>query len=465
MTRLVVILALLQGSVYAQRTVTKIDSNWQFVKGESAAGSADWQEIHLPHTWNTDDVMDDVPGYYRGVGWYRKVFTAGNQLKGKTLSLYFEGANQEAEVFINGKKAGEHIGGYTGFSIDITPYVKFNSANEILVKVDNSFNRNIAPLSADFTFYGGIYRDVYLVTANKIHFRNEHGSDGVYITTPQVSEQNASVEIKSIVTNTTGQSATVYIVSSVSSRNGQSVAQSRTAVTLPAHISSSVLQKMDAINSPRLWSPEDPYLYIAETKITDATGRVLDVITNPVGFRWFSFDADKGFLLNGAPYKLVGASRHQDYKGMGNAVPDELAIHDVVLLKNMGANFLRVAHYPQDPSVLQACDSLGLLASVEIPVVNEITETDSFYRNCEQMQVEMIRQNFNHPSVVVWCYMNEVLLRPHFTDDKERQKEYFASIKKLAQSLEDLTRREDPSRYTMMANHGNLGQYKSTGLL
>jgi len=452
--RLVVILALLQGSAYAQRTVTKINSNWQFRKDRT-----DWQQVHLPHTWNADDVMDDVPGYYRGIGWYRKMFTAGNQLKGKTLSLYFEGANQEAEVFINGKKAGQHTGGYTGFSIDITPYVKLNAANEILVKVDNSFNKNIAPLSADFTFYGGIYRDVYLITTNKVHL------DGVYNTTPQVSKQQASVNIKSLVSNTTDQAATIYVVSSVSSRNGQSVAQSRTAVTLPAHYNTSVVQQLDAIKLPQLWSPENPYLYTTTTKITDAKGKVLDIITNPLGFRWFSFDADKGFLLNGEPYKLVGASRHQDYKGLGNAVPDELAIRDVALLKNMGANFLRVAHYPQDPSVLQACDSLGLLASVEIPIVNEITETDSFYRNCEQMQVEMIRQSFNHPSVVIWCYMNEVLLRPHFTDDKEKQQEYFASIKKLAQRLEDLTRKEDPTRYTMMANHGNLNQYKNAGLL
>ena len=170
-------------------------------------------------------------------------------------------------------------------------------------------------------------------------------------------------------------------------------------------------------------------------------------------------------MLNGAPYKLAGASRHQDYKGLGNAVPDVLAVQDMVKLKQMGANFLRVAHYPQDPSVLNACDSLGLLAAVEIPIVNEITESDTFYRNCEQMQVEMVRQNFNHPSIVMWCYMNEVLLRSRYNDNKERQQQYYASIKKLAQNLENLTRREDPYRYTMMANHGNLAQYKNAGLL
>ncbi|MGB8193622.1 MAG: glycoside hydrolase family 2 TIM barrel-domain containing protein, partial [Chitinophagaceae bacterium] len=162
--------------------------------------------------------------------------------------------------------------------------------------------------------------------------------------------------------------------------------------------------------------------------------------------------------------KLVGVSRHQDRPGMGNAVPDALALEDIEWLKKMGGNFLRVAHYPQDPVVLQACDRLGILASVEIPVVNEITESDSFYNNCERMQVEMIRQNYNHPSVIMWCYMNEVLLRPHFNNDKERQKIYIGNITKLAKRLENTTRREDPYRYTMIAHHGDFDKYKNAEL-
>ncbi|HEX2684673.1 MAG TPA: glycoside hydrolase family 2 TIM barrel-domain containing protein, partial [Ferruginibacter sp.] len=456
---------LLSCIVHAQpRVVVRMNEGWQFLKGDST-GNNSWQNIHLPHTWNVDDVMDDVPGYYRGVCWYRKIFTPGNELKGKEVSFYFEGANQEAEIFINGKKAGQHTGGYTGFSVPVTQYLQFNAPNEILVKVDNSFNKNIAPLTADFTFYGGIYRDVYLTATDKIHFTADAGSNGVYITTPQVSKQQASVEIKSLLTNSTDKKIVVTVVSSLTDKAGRRVAQTRSTATIDAHAGSRMLQTIEAVKSPELWSPEKPYLYTVETKIINSKGVVLDAITNPLGFRWFSFDADKGFLLNGEPYKLVGASRHQDYKGLGNALPNEFAINDVALLKNMGANFLRVAHYPQDPAVLQACDSIGLLASVEIPVVNEITETDSFYNNCAQMQVEMIRQNFNHPSVIVWCYMNEVLLRPHFNEDKERQKEYFSAINKLAHRLEDLTRKQDPTRYTMMANHGNLNQYKNAGLL
>ncbi|RZM15925.1 MAG: hypothetical protein EOO88_43215, partial [Pedobacter sp.] len=241
------------------------------------------------------------------------------------------------------------------------------------------------------------------------------------------------------------------------------------SVSTPALINASqnkeIVQDIP-VTYPTLWSVASPYLYKASTIITEAsTGKVLDEIEHSVGFRWFTFDASQGFFLNGKSLKLIGASRHQDRKGFGNAVPDSLARKDVVLLKEMGGNFLRVAHYPQDPAVLKACDELGILASVEIPVVNEITETDSFYNNCLQMQVEMIRQHYNHPSVIIWCYMNEVLLRPSFNDDKARQTLYFSNIAKLAGRLDSLTRKEDPFRYTMIAHHGNYNQYKEVGLI
>jgi len=447
------------------RIILNMNKNWQFVKEENPTENSPWQNIHLPHTWNKDDVMDDEPGYYRGAAWYKKTFTVGKEFYDKQISLYFEGANQETEVFINGQKAGEHIGGYTGFSVSVTNLIRHDGANELMVKVNNRHNKNIPPLTADFTFYGGIYRDIYLVATNKIHFTSDAGSNGVYISTPNVTAANASVQIKTLLTNSTSTSTSVFVTSTVLDKGGKVIATKKSSFQLKAGEQQNLLQIIDAIKAPKLWTPETPYLYSVETKITDAKGKLLDRVVNPLGFRWFSFDAAKGFFLNGAPYKLVGASRHQDYKGLGNAVPDDLAVQDVVLLKKMGGNFLRVAHYPQDPSVLKACDSLGILASVEIPIVNEITETDSFYRNCEQMQVEMIRQNFNHPSVIMWCYMNEVLLRPQFANDKERQKLYFKNINSLAQRLEALTRKEDQSRYTMMANHGSLEQYKNVGLL
>jgi beta-galactosidase len=448
------------------RITLNMNKDWRFVKGDRNDASVNWQTVQLPHTWNKEDVLDDEPGYYRGVGWYRKLVTIDPSFRNKELTLYFEGTNQEADVFVNGKYAGHHVGGYTAFSIPVTKFLQFDKPNELLVKVDNSYNADIAPLTADFTFYGGIYRDVYLIANNKIHFSTtDAGSNGVYIATPFVSEKAADITITSKISNATDAVQKIIVVTAITDGKGETIEQVRSIASVNASSEKTIVQKISAFHHPRLWSPEDPYLYKVVSTISDDKGKVLDVLTNPLGFRWFHFDADKGFFLNGRLYKLVGASRHQDYKGLGNAVPDSLAVQDVVALKKMGANFLRVAHYPQDPSVMKACDSLGLLASVEIPVVNEITESDSFYNHCMQMQKEMIRQNYNHPSVIIWCYMNEVLLKMPFANNKDRQNTYLSNVLALARRLDSFTRKEDPFRYTMMANHGNLAQYKNAGLL
>lgn len=449
------------------RVVANINNDWQFIKGNKVESSSKWQTINLPHTWNIEDVMDDVPGYYRGPAWYKKKLLIEKKWDGKQFYLFFEGANQVAEVFINGKKAGMHTGGYSGFYIPITDLVNAGKENELLVKVDNSYNQDIPPLSADFTFYGGIYRDAWLMVVDPVHFScQEKGANSVFITTPSVNSKNGVVGIKTIISNATSAAKKVKINSIIRNKSGKLIGSVSQIATLNHHSDSTIVLPSISIHNPQLWSPESPYLYTVVTEIRDGvTGKLLDMVKNTLGLRWFHFDPVKGFFLNDKPYKLVGASRHQDYKGLGNAVPDDLARKDIEWLKNMGGNFLRVAHYPQDPSVLRACDSLGILASVEIPVVNEITETDSFYNNCMNMQVEMIRQHFNHPSVIIWCYMNEVLLRPHYNNDKEKQKIYFAAITKLAKQLDSLTRQEDPYRYTMLAHHGDYKRYRDNGLI
>lgn len=454
------------------RHVSKINSGWLFTKdtslriGQSHLITA-WQPVELPHTWNVDDVMDDTPGYYRGIGWYKKTVKVPENLRSKQVYIFFEGANQETTVFVNGKKAGAHVGGYTSFSIPVSDLLNYGHENEVLVKVDNSHNDDIAPLSADFTFYGGLYRDVYWVVTDPVHFsQNDYASKGVYIMTPTVNADKASVKVQGVITNSTRSKRKVNVVTTLYDQQKYIVSKNTASATLKGKADTRFELQQVEVKQPHLWSPETPYLYTAVTEIRDLnSGKVLDVINTQVGFRWFSFDPNEGFFLNGKPYKIIGASRHQDYQSKGNAVSDDLALKDVQLLKDMGGNFLRVAHYPQDPVVLEACDRLGLLASVEIPVVNEITESESFYRNCERMQVEMIKQNFNHPSVIMWCYMNEVLLRPHYTDDKEKQKTYFQNIASLARRLDSITRKEDPYRYTMMVNHGDFNRYKNAGLL
>jgi len=461
-------------SASAQPTLKQtINSNWEFHKGDfkdffrQKNDSAKWEEISLPHSWNTTDVTQDT-GYYRGIGWYKKTIYVPQIWQGKSIYLYFEGANQVTEVYVNGRLAGKHVGGYTAFSFDIGKLLKYDQTstpNQIAVKVDNSHNENIPPLNADFTFFGGIYRDVYLISANPVHFNLDNNSGpGVRIKTPVVGNDDADITVESSITNTGATKLKVVVSSSIEDAEGNLVKQVATHATLSAGSTSSITQPLNGIAKPHLWSPDDPYLYKVVTTISDKDGNVMDETISPLGLRWFKFDAATGFYLNGKPLKLIGANRHQDYRGMANAVPDAIHEHDMQLLKDMGANFIRISHYPQDPSVLEACDRLGILASIEIPIVNRITQSPEFTQNCENMQREMIAQNFNHPCIVIWAYMNEVLLQPRYKSRSPEQLAYFHDVASLAGKLDSLTRSEDPSRYTMISCHGDFDRYNDAGI-
>jgi beta-galactosidase len=450
-------------NTFAQNTsrkVMSINQDWSFHKENNSTVT----QVNIPHTWNAFDVMDDEPGYYRGIGWYKKKLALKPEWKNKKISLYFEGANQETTVYLNGKKVGSHIGGYTAFTVPLNG-LKFNGKDEIAVKVDNSFNENIAPLTADFTFFGGMYRNVSLVILNPIHFEdNQYASKGVYVHANNVSKTNAEVIVNGNLINSSA-NAELTIRTTLTDATGKKINEAKTGVRSTLNKLIPFTLAAIKVNNPILWSPENPYLYQATTQLVDKTGKVLDEVKLPVGLRFFSFDVEKGFFLNGMPYKLIGSSRHQDFAGMGNAVPSALQVKDIELLKDMGGNFLRVAHYPQDQAVLDACDRMGILASVEIPIVNEITETEAFSRNCKSIQLEMIKQNYNHPSIIIWAYMNEVLLRMKFNNDPIRKEKYIKNITALAQELEDLTRATDPTRYTMMSNHGDVNGYMKAGLV
>ena len=442
------------------RKLISLNDQWQFRKDEGPN-----QNINIPHTWNVQDVLDDEPGYYRGLGIYTRNLKFDESAKGKQIFLIFNGVGQEAEVLINGKSAGKHMGSYNRFVVPITDFLNFK--NDLLeVRVTNRFNENIPPLTADFTFFGGIYRNVNRLMTDAVHFsQSESGSSGVFINTPQVTTNSATVKVSTYVKNDAATDKKIRVLQQLYDDEGRLITKEVVEVNLKKGENKSIVQKLKPIKSPLLWSPEKPYLYRLVSQILDAkTEKTIDQVSNPIGFRWFKFDANEGFFLNGKPLKLIGASRHQDYENLGNAVPDALQIRDVELLKEMGGNFLRVAHYPQDPVILEACDRLGILASVEIPVVNTITESAAFTKNCLDMQREMISQNFNHPSVIIWAYMNEILLRPKFADDKPRQQIYFDHIRELAEKLDSLTRTLDPSRYTLLVNHGAWDLYNKVGL-
>ena len=379
--------------------------------------------------------------------------------EGRRAVIYFEGANQEVRFYLNGQFVGEHKGGYTRFCFDITPHLRYGQENLFAIYVNNVYNPNIPPLSADFTFFGGIYRDVYLQFMNPVHIAtNDYASSGVYIRTPEVNNSAASVEITTLLTNDMPQATEIRVENIICDADGKEVKKTQAEVKLAAGETKTDISKKIKIDSPRLWDIDDPYRYMVYTRILDKRkGTLLDEVVNPLGLRWFKFDSEKGFFLNGKGRKLIGTARHQDYFQKGNALRDELHVQDVLLLKEMGGNYLRVSHYPQDPVIMEMCDKLGIVTSVEIPVVNAVTETEEFLHNSVEMAKEMVRQDFNRPSVMIWGYMNEIFLRRPYTEGKQLE-DYYRFTEKVARALEATIREEDPSRYTMMAYH-NMPQY------
>ena len=460
-----ILLFIVEWAQAQQRVVYTINDGWKFTKGSpfeaqlTGCDDSSWETVNIPHTWNDKDADDETPGFYRGPVWYRKQLFIDKSQEGRQAVIYFEGANQEVRFYLNGQFVGEHKGGYTRFCFDITSHLRYGQENLFAIYVNNVYNPNIPPLSADFTFFGGIYRDVYLQFMNPVHIAtNDYASSGVYIRTPEVNNSAASVEITTLLTNDMPQATEIRVENIICDADGKEVKKTQAEVKLAAGETKTDISKKIKIDSPRLWDIDDPYRYMVYTRILDKRkGTLLDEVVNPLGLRWFKFDSEKGFFLNGKGRKLIGTARHQDYFQKGNALRDELHVQDVLLLKEMGGNYLRVSHYPQDPVIMEMCDKLGIVTSVEIPVVNAVTETEEFLHNSVEMAKEMVRQDFNRPSVMIWGYMNEIFLRRPYTEGKQLE-DYYRFTEKVARALEATIREEDPSRYTMMAYH-NMPQY------
>lgn len=444
-----------------------INEAWHFYQGSTLKPENNKHTIDIPHTWNKLDATDDTPGYYQGTGWYWRNIFIGKEGENKRIYINFEGANQILELYINNKFVGKHIGGYTYCSFDITPYVKIDQKNLFTIKVDNSNNIDIPPLSADFTFFGGIYGNVSLLFKSPIHIsKKDYASSGIYIYTPKVSEKVAEITSRIIVSNITHTPREVTIAQRIISPQGIVITSHSYSTVLSLAEEQTVDSKTFEIQNPELWSPDSPALYTLETTLMDPQSKdTLDRVNEEFGLRWFSFDANKGFYLNGKHIKLIGTGRHQCRIGQGNALSDEQQIEDVLLLKKMGANFLRISHYPQNPYILRMCDKLGIISMIEIPIINSITENKAFESNSINMAKEMVKQNFNHPSLIAWAYMNEILLQPQYKSGTKAYRNYCESIKHLASHIESIIRELDPYRYTIMSCHGSIKTYQEAGLL
>ena len=473
---LVLILALLAGinrpeSVFAPesgdafgRVRITINENWRFFPGDisraSDRGHDDdaWQIVDLPHTWNAVDSYDKTPGYRRGIGWYRKSLENVSVRPGRKYFAYFEGANQIADVYCNDILVGKHIGGYTAFVFDLTDHLEPGGSNVLAVRVDNEHNDDVPPLNADFTFFGGIYRDVWLLSTNEVHIDvTDYASPGIFVDTPVVTDTAASVRVRGRVMNESAGDRTVLVRSRILDER-ELVASFEFDLEVPAGSGEAFEVTTPEIPDVKLWSPDSPNLYQVETEVFDGDD-ILDRVTVPLGFRWFDVTGEDGLVLNGKPIRLNGTNRHQDYPEFGNAVPDWVHRKDVAIVKDNGFNFLRLAHYPQDPVVLEQADRLGLVVWEEIPIVNIITMSDKFDANSERMLVEMIRQHYNHPSILMWGYMNEVMLR----EPRPEPDGYYERLLALTEHLESVLKKEDPARLSVMAQ--SVGEvYNGKGL-
>lgn len=423
------------------RQIYLLNEIWQYLQANMdfekvcADENLNWAHVNLPHTWNAFDATDNQPGYRRDVSWYRKeIFIPENSLD-KIFRLYFEGVNISCEVYVNDKIAGLHVGGYIGFEIDITQFVKMNANNTILVRADNSINRDIIPSQkADFFIFGGIIRDVWLQVLPKIFI------DKIKISTPHVSAEQAETEINLHIVNMSHEKLNGQLDLFIEQSDRKIVAQqSLMSEFRPGKNWVSV--EMPAVKKPLLWSTETPNLYTVLAELKNE--KIADSKSERFGYRWFEFKINGPFFLNGKQLLLRGTHRHEEYAGYGNALLDSLHRKDMRMIKEMGANFVRLAHYPQDPEVYRACDELGLLVWDELPWCRGGLGDAVWKENTQRLLKEQINQNMNHPSVIFWSLGNELYWLPDFPDGGN-----IDSLKAFVKQLNDLAHEMDPGRLT-----------------
>jgi dienelactone hydrolase len=383
-----------------------------------------WQAVAIPHTWSTYETTGDLHPFIRsaserddsywwyGWGWYRKRLVIGREYAGRLLALEFDGVQKYSRIYVNGVFAGEHKGGYTSFSVDITTQVKLGETNVIAVQVsnrrDDDFGR-IPPMTAgNFNVYGGIYRDVRLVIRDRLSIPFQGSAEyegGTFVTTPEVSAERGAADVRTWVRNDYPEPRVCHLITTVLDGDGKTVAQSRSREIIPPGTTHEFHQSLGPIPRPRLWAPDHPYLYRVETEVRDGT-RLADTYRSPLGFRWYSWNhAEKRLYLNGSKLVLRGINRHQEYPWLGDAIPKWMHLHDLEDIRyNMGLYFQRTAHYPNDPYVYDLSDRLGIITIEELPNIKDIT----FGREVQHaMLQEAIRRDRNHPSIFIWSMGNE----------------------------------------------------------
>ncbi|MRT91978.1 glycoside hydrolase family 2 TIM barrel-domain containing protein [Ancylomarina sp. 16SWW S1-10-2] len=426
-----------------------INDNWFYLEKDSeqipTESDNDYEKIALPHTWNAQDVLE-TKDYRRAGSWYRKYLTFSKEQLDQRQYLKFNAAGQQAKVYLNGEELIHHIGGYSAFICELTGKLK-PGKNKIDVWVSNADSRNIAPRSGDFNFYGGLYRSVELISSPKLTISKKYfASSGVRVWSEKVSADLADLHISARVDNGTNKRSKIEIIAIVQDKMGHVVSTGKSRSKVNPGTTELVKVAMTDVVNPSLWSPEHPELYQVKIEL-HSKGQLLDEVVVNHGFRWYEFTADKGFFLNGKAYKLKGLNRHQDNYGEGNAVSLEHHLRDIKLIKELGVNWLRLAHYQQDDYVLQLCDKMGILVWEEIPYVNKTSFEPEFEQNLQSMMKDLINQHFNHSCIILWGMGNEVWM-----GDRGDGK---ANIYDIVKNLNDLVHSEDPVRKTVFVNGDN----------
>ncbi len=379
------------------RNIVNFNRKWAFAKGVSQVPAAIdplWNWVNLPHSWNAIDGQDGGNDYYRGTCCYAKSFEKMDLPAADRYYLEIQGANSSADAYLNGKHLAHHDGGYSTWRVDMTDALQLN--NMLVILVDNAANDRVYPQVADFTFYGGIYRDVNIVCVSESHFDLDHfGGPGIKVT-PVMDGANANVEVEVYLSNTKMGQYLQYTVLDAEGNPVHNVATDDTKINV-------------TIENAHLWQGrKDPYLYTVEVNLVEDK-EILDNVYARFGCRSFEIDPEKGFILNGESYPLRGVSRHQDRWGLGNALLPEHHEEDIAYILGMGCTTIRLAHYQHDQYFYDLCDEAGLVIWAEIPYISQHMATGR--ENTISQMKELIVQNYNHPCIVVWGLSNEITMK------------------------------------------------------
>ena len=438
------VLALFVTAQLQAREDTTLTDGWLFQSGEVPHGeqpslvATSWQAISLPHCWGVEAAMAGKE-YYRGPGWYRRELNVGAPVAGQHYFLRFEAASTVSQVYLNGELLGEHRGGFGAFCYEITSSLSPTGTNLLAVRVSNAQELDVAPLSGDFSVYGGLYRPVHLLVTGNAHLAlTDHGSFGVAWLQTAVSAEQAVLDVTAQICNADKHPNPLTIVARVLDATGHPVAESSDNHFTAARSTTAPEFLRVTLPQPHLWNGRlDPYLYEAVVEVRK-NGVVVDAVTNALGLRYYAVDPEKGFFLNGKPYHLHGVDKHQDRMGKGWAISPADLDEDMGIVKELGVTVIRCAHYQHPDYWYTLCDRAGILVWAEIPQVDKIRTSEAFENTSRGQLLDLIRQNVNHPSIFVWSLFNEIR---DGTPDPHR----------LLQNLKAVAHGEDPTRPVIAA--------------